>query len=224
MNSKDFLTKLEEVQKLNTIYAKGCFGQPLNESNLTQKSKQYKSWYSTKLDKFKSLIGKNYFMFDCMGLVKGVIWGFSGDPKKEFGGAEYESNGLPDCTEAQMIKLCKEVSTDFSKIVAGELLYMSGHVGVYFGNGKVIECTSGYTGNVCYTNLKDRKWLKHGKLPMINYEAIPSNPTNKTKSLDEIAREVIKGSWGNGSERKKRLTLAGYDYRAVQNLVNKLLK
>ncbi|MCM1277193.1 MAG: peptidoglycan DD-metalloendopeptidase family protein [Lachnospiraceae bacterium] len=44
------------------------------------------------------------------------------------------------------------------------------------------------------------------------------------KSLDEIAREVIRGDWGNGDERKKRLTAAGYDYSAVQKKVTELMK
>ena len=44
------------------------------------------------------------------------------------------------------------------------------------------------------------------------------------KSVDEVAREVIQGKWGNGAERKKRLTDAGYDYNEVQKRVNKLLK
>lgn len=44
------------------------------------------------------------------------------------------------------------------------------------------------------------------------------------KSLEEIAKEVIAGKWGNGNERKKDLTKAGYDYTTIQSLVNKLLK
>ena len=44
------------------------------------------------------------------------------------------------------------------------------------------------------------------------------------KSIDEIAKEVIKGKWGNGADRKARLTQAGYDYSAVQARVNQLLK
>lgn len=44
------------------------------------------------------------------------------------------------------------------------------------------------------------------------------------KSIDEIAREVIQGKWGNGTERKKNLTNAGYDYNAVQKRVNELMK
>lgn len=44
------------------------------------------------------------------------------------------------------------------------------------------------------------------------------------KSVDEIAREVIQGKWGNGAERKKKLTAAGYDYYAVQKRVNELFR
>ena len=44
------------------------------------------------------------------------------------------------------------------------------------------------------------------------------------KSVDEVAREVIQGKWGNGAERKKRLTDAGYDYNEVQKRVNALMK
>ena len=47
--------------------------------------------------------------------------------------------------------------------------------------------------------------------------------TVKLKSVDEIAKEVIRGDWGNGAERKEKLTAAGYDYAAVQKKVNKLL-
>lgn len=49
-------------------------------------------------------------------------------------------------------------------------------------------------------------------------------PTPAKKSVDEIAQEVIKGAWGNGSERKKKLAEAGYSYDAVQEAVNNLLK
>lgn len=52
----------------------------------------------------------------------------------------------------------------------------------------------------------------------------PVQSTNSLKPLDSIALEVINGNWGNGAERKKRLTEAGYDYKAVQTLVNAILK
>lgn len=44
------------------------------------------------------------------------------------------------------------------------------------------------------------------------------------KSLETVAVEVIQGKWGNGNERKKRLTAAGYDYTSVQKIVNSILK
>lgn len=47
--------------------------------------------------------------------------------------------------------------------------------------------------------------------------------TTSKKSIDTIAREVIRGDWGNGAEREKKLKAAGYDYAAVQKRVNKLL-
>ena len=43
------------------------------------------------------------------------------------------------------------------------------------------------------------------------------------KSNEEIASEVIAGKWGNGTERQKLLSQAGYDYSAVQSIVNKKL-
>ena len=44
------------------------------------------------------------------------------------------------------------------------------------------------------------------------------------KSVNTIAREVLVGRWGNGVDRKSRLTKAGYDYNKVQAAVNKLVK
>lgn len=43
------------------------------------------------------------------------------------------------------------------------------------------------------------------------------------KSNTEIAKEVIAGKWGNGADRKKRLEAAGYNYAAVQKIVNSML-
>nr|UWH99306.1 MAG: N-acetylmuramoyl-L-alanine amidase [Bacteriophage sp.] len=43
------------------------------------------------------------------------------------------------------------------------------------------------------------------------------------KSVEEIAREVLQGKWGNGAERKARLEAAGYDYAEVQAKVNTLV-
>ena len=47
--------------------------------------------------------------------------------------------------------------------------------------------------------------------------------TVKKKSIDTIAQEVIRGTWGGGITRKNALTKAGYDYKAVQDRVNEIL-
>ena len=47
--------------------------------------------------------------------------------------------------------------------------------------------------------------------------------TTPKKSNEEIADEVIAGKWGNGQDRKNRLTNAGYDYNAIQKIVNQKL-
>ena len=66
-------------------------------------------------------------------------------------------------------------------------------------------------------------WLENPSYCTVgNSVASPAKPANK--SVDEIAKEVIKGLWGNGSERKSKLTAAGYDYSKVQKRVNELLK
>lgn len=50
-----------------------------------------------------------------------------------------------------------------------------------------------------------------------------SNTGTDRKTVEELAREVIAGKWGNGEERKIKLTNAGYDYSAVQAKVNEIL-
>lgn len=51
----------------------------------------------------------------------------------------------------------------------------------------------------------------------------PVTPVQPHKTVDELAREVLAGRWGNGEDRKNRITTAGYDYAAVQAKVNELL-
>lgn len=51
-----------------------------------------------------------------------------------------------------------------------------------------------------------------------------SKPASNKKSNETIANEVIAGKWGNGADRKNKLTAAGYDYNAIQKIVNAKLK
>ena len=54
------------------------------------------------------------------------------------------------------------------------------------------------------------------------YSKGSSVPSPAQKSIDQLAQEVLAGNWGNGEDRKRRLTSAGYDYNAVQTRVNQL--
>ena len=55
-------------------------------------------------------------------------------------------------------------------------------------------------------------------------ETPKEDPKPTLLPLDEIAKQVINGKWGNGAERKQKLTAAGYDYKTVQNRVNELCR
>lgn len=57
----------------------------------------------------------------------------------------------------------------------------------------------------------------------VNEILAPAPAPTPSKSVDDLAREVIRGDWGNGQERKDRLTAAGYDYSTVQARVNEIL-
>jgi|GEM_PF-1009778 N-acetylmuramoyl-L-alanine amidase len=61
------------------------------------------------------------------------------------------------------------------------------------------------------------------KLDSKNQHPTPAPPPTPLKSNEEMAKEVIAGEWGNQPEREKKLTKAGYDYKAIQKIVNKKL-
>lgn len=63
----------------------------------------------------------------------------------------------------------------------------------------------------------------HERMGRIAAEVNSRLSAQPAKSVDEVAREVIRGEWGNGSDRRQRLEAAGYDYDAVQDRVNELL-
>lgn len=59
--------------------------------------------------------------------------------------------------------------------------------------------------------------------PAIGKVVAPTPTPSAKKSVDEVAKEVIRGEWGNGDERYNSLTNAGYNYNEVQAKVNELL-
>lgn len=78
---------------------------------------------------------------------------------------------------------------------------------------------NGYNGNLdCDVFYGDQStWDKY-----VGKSTSTTKPQTKpaSKTTAQLAEEVIAGQWGNGEDRKKRLTAAGYDYNAVQHMVN----
>lgn len=170
MTSKEFIEKLIDVSKRKTYYIKGGFGLVLNASGKKRAIKQYK-YNEERADNINALDPAT-FGFDCCGLIKGVIWGFCGNLKKTYGGAEYKSNGLDDLNEKGIFNICKNISDDMTNIKPGEFLYTpspNGHCGIYLGNGNVIESTPSGSCGVQITNFNRVKWKAHGELPQISY-------------------------------------------------------
>ena len=82
---------------------------------------------------------------------------------------------------------------------------------------------SGYNGNVDLNNFYGdaEVWRKYATSSQTAPK--PADPEPAKKTNEQIADEVIEGKWDNGEARKKKLTEAGYDYQAVQDIVNKKL-
>lgn len=82
---------------------------------------------------------------------------------------------------------------------------------------------SGYAGSLDLNKayISAASW---NKLAGRRAVSVLAKPTAGKKSINIIAKEVLAGKWGNGADRKIRLTKAGYDYNKVQAAVNKLVK
>jgi len=199
MTAKELVAKVLEIAKnYKTVYMWGVFGAPVTEAVISGKTKQYPSWYtSAKQALFRSLIGKGYFGFDCVNLIKGVLWGWNGGSNKSYGGASYASNGVPDLNADSFFNKCSGISTDFSNIEIGEAVWMSGHIGIYIGDGLAVECTPRWSNNVQVTAVGNiggktgyntRTWKKHGKLPYVTYEPVTNKTTDQkpTGNTSEI--------------------------------------
>lgn len=178
-NAKQLARVCDEVCLLDTIYVLGGFGWPMNEENKARAKNAYP--FNAREDRASAIdaASVNTFGFDCICFLKSVLWGFSGDPAKPYGGAVYGSNGVPDVDEKRMLELCSEISEDFSKVQIGEYLWTEGHCGIYLGGGVAVECTYNWRDGVQRTAVHNitgtvvnpgRFWRKHGKLPYVTYE------------------------------------------------------
>lgn len=200
-NNYQLMAKAYEILRhYNTCYLYGGIGQIVTQSVVNAKAKQYPSFYtSARKANYTQYINssKRYWGFDCVNLYKSILWGWNGDESKSFGGAKYASNGVPDASADGLFSYCtSKSSTGWDNMMIGEALWMSGHFGLYVGNGKCIECSPRWnriglgtswgeewngvmlTGvsncSNCPTDIHTRKWTKHGKLPYIQY--LTKNP------------------------------------------------
>ncbi len=169
---------LNLANNYKSLYVKGAFGWPMNRENQDRAIRSYT--YNAKEGREAKIraADEETFAFDCVCMVKALLWGWHGDPAKVYGGAAYGSNEVPDVNEGRMIELCRQVSTDFYRVEPGEMLWMKGHMGIYVGDGLAVECTPAWKDGVQITAVhnmgkkdgyKGRTWTKHGKLPWIRY-------------------------------------------------------
>lgn len=216
MNNFEFCRRLEKVLEYKTSYMLGSFGHITSETNIKREVDRKDVNNKRYEDGARSILNKG-FMFDCCGLIKGISWGFNYDLTKIYGGAVYKLNGVNDYGADTLINISEDVSKDFTGILPGEAVWMSGHIGVYLGNGKVIESTPRWSvcpgvkitmlGNLGYKGDKVRSWTKHGKLPWINYIAEEKKEDkesenvviyNKISECPEWSKEAIQWFSCNG--------------------------
>lgn len=143
-----------------TVYMWGSFGQLVSNNFISQKAKQYPSWYNTaRVNKFKGLINKQVYAYDCVGLIKGYLWEKKGYTPSE----DKSANGMYNASKIKgNIKSMPERE--------GILVWMDGHIGIYVGKGLVIEATPIWKDGVQYSDIKDRKWIGWCECPYISYE------------------------------------------------------
>ena len=145
--------------QLGRPYWMGTFGQiatpRLYEYNKSRLPEHYTA------NDFSSQYGKR--VHDCIGLVKGYLWSDSANNVPSYNGAQdYSADAIrAACTEKGGIGTLPELPVT--------LVFSSGHVGVYIGNGEVIEAR-GHAYGVVKTRLSQRGWTHWGKCPFINYE------------------------------------------------------
>lgn len=158
MKASVFVDKVVDIAtNYKTLYVMGCFGAPMTAANKARYTKNHKYNMNASRVAMINAASADTFGFDCVNLIKGVLWGWSGDKTKGYGGAIYPTTAAvlagacPDSGADSMIKICSGVTTDFSGIVPGAAVWCSGHIGVYIGGGLAVECTPKWENKVQIT-------------------------------------------------------------------------
>lgn len=176
-SNKEFVNYLYGILEKNTVYMWGEYGRLVTGNTISSKKYQYPDHYSDERVKLlKSLVNKNYYAYDCAGLIKSY-W------MSDYGNSEvkYIKKYDKDAYGITMGNASVMGSIESIPEIPGLFLYMKGHCGVYIGNGLVIECTSNEKyvtrsgGGVGITNLDDRKWETWVKSKWLNYDYVVDN-------------------------------------------------
>lgn len=195
MKNTDFVNIAKDIAKnYKTLYIMGCFGSPMNNTNKNRYCNNHSyNKQASRTAKIKNA-SADTFGFDCVCLIKGILWGWKGLTNKTYGGAIYASNGVPDTNADGIMKYCTGVSTNFNNIEIGELVHMGGHVGIYIGDGLAVECTPIWKDGVQITAVGNigrksgyntRTWVNHGKLNFIDYVPQTSTPAQTTTQAQD---------------------------------------
>lgn len=192
--NKGLVAHAKNALALNTRYMWGGILRPITPAYVDLLSGIYgEAQYSqTRINMLKALNGKNYFGVDCVGLVKSYYW--SGNENGGTGSRKYGEQGYPDVNANVMFNNAR-VKGDIRSIpeVPGLVVYCKSHphVGVYIGNGEVIESTIKTAGDgVIKTKLKDWKWEYWFECPYIEYIKdgvnVPDDNVGKFSTGDKV--------------------------------------
>lgn len=166
-------------------FVKGMVGQPYwygtcvyrcTESLRKRKAEQYPSHYKdSRTSTYKKHITDKKICADCVGLIKGFFWTNGGKNVLAAIGNDksfpnmYTGNGMPDRSANGLLSWCKNEGCKNGKIgtlpnIGGLIVHKDGHVGVYIGDGKVIEAR-GFAYGIVETDVQERGWTSWTYLP-----------------------------------------------------------
>ena len=162
-NNLDLAAYAVQAWQNNWGYVWGTYGNVLTESLFAYKLKQYPDG----VGKYKDFIRANWLgrrTADCVGLIKGYGW-----LDASSGAIRYGTNGMPDCGANQMYQSAA-VKGEMSSMpeIKGLAVWKPGHIGVYIGNGYVVEAM-GTKHGVVRTKVTGRGWRGWCKVPAIDY-------------------------------------------------------
>lgn len=167
------VTHASKALKDKTRYMWGGIYRPITDAYIAQLAKMYPSQYSASRQAKLKALPDGYYGIDCVGLIKSYYW--SGKSAGGKGSPKY--SGTTDVNAHGMYQKAK-VKGPIATIpeVPGLVVYSKTHphVGVYIGNGYVIESTLGSRGDgVVKTRLKDWSgWEYWLQCPFITYPAV----------------------------------------------------